>query len=300
MTDRILDLSDEPATLHIRQGLLLVQRDGHQDITVPPSDIAAVVASHGRVMFTQAVLAELATAGAAFVACDRRHMPVAMLLPLDAHHVQAERMAVQVSASLPTRKRLWQQLVRAKIDAQVDVLVRITGRDHGLPKLKSQVRSGDPTNVEARAARRYWTALFGKEFRRDYEAEDHNRLLNYGYAVIRAITARAICGAGLHPTIGLHHKNRYNSFALADDLMEPFRPIVDEAVHRFVDVHGRHAPLDSAARQALLSALLCNGESDGEVRTLFDLVARLAFSLVAVFDGRRRTLLIPEGWIAET
>jgi CRISPR-associated protein Cas1 len=295
-----VDLSDQPATLHIRQGLLLVQREGHEDVTIPVGDIAAVVASHGRVMVTQAVLAELAMAGASFVACDSRHMPVAMLLPLDAHHVQAERMALQMKAPLPTRKRLWQQLVRAKIDAQAGVLSRITGRDHGLPLLKGQVRSGDPTNVEARAARRYWTALFGKDFRRDQEQEDHNRHLNYGYAVLRAVTARAICGAGLHPTIGLHHKNRYNSFALADDLMEPFRPIVDEAVHRFVGAHGADAPLDTTAKQALLGALLGKGQSEGELRTLFDLLARLAWSLVAVLEGRRGDLLIHESWIADT
>ena len=295
MTDRIIDLSEEPCRLHVRNELLVIQRNNGPEFTLPLAELGVLVVSHPQVSYSHAVLAGVAAAGGAFVACDARHMPVAMLLPLDAHHVQTERLVAQAQAKLPTNKRIWRQLVRAKIRAQAGLLQELRGHDAGLHNLVSRVRSGDPQNMEAQASRRYWKHLFADGgFRRDREADDQNRHLNYGYAILRAVVARAICAAGLHPSLGLHHHNRYNSFCLADDLMEPFRPNVDGAVVRWVEAAGNDTPLDREAKTALIEAIAARLVFQGESRTLFDVVGRIASSLVAVYAGERKELLLPE------
>jgi CRISPR-associated protein Cas1 len=209
--------------------------------------------------------------------------------------VQAERFARQAAAALPTRKRLWRQIVRAKIRAQAALLKSLHGSTFGLEALVPLVKSGDPKNVEAQASRRYWPALFAdKSFRRDVDANDQNRYLNYGYAVIRAVIARAICAAGLHPSLGLHHHNRYNAFCLADDLLEPLRPLADSAALKVLRTRGPDAPMDRETKEILLGFLTRRYELEGESRTLFDLAARTAASLAAVFNGEGKKLLIPE------
>lgn len=295
MTDRILDLFEEPVRLSVRLAQLVIAREGREDVTVPIEDIGVLVVSHPQVTYTQAVLSTLVTAGGAFVACDGRHLPVGMLLPIDAHYVQTERMALQAAAPLPMRKRLWRQIVRAKVRAQGRLLEELHGNDQGLPKLADEVRSGDPSNVEAQASRRYWPALFADPaWRRDRDALDQNRLLNYGYAVLRAIVARAICAAGLHPSLGLHHHNRYNSFCLADDLMEPLRPVVDKVVWRQVQAGAPEAALDRAVKAALLEGVAGRLLVQGESRTVFDAASIVASSLVAVLEKRAPRLTLPE------
>ncbi|HUY12104.1 MAG TPA: type II CRISPR-associated endonuclease Cas1 [Terriglobia bacterium] len=294
MTDRVIDLSDRPAHLGARNGLLVVRLENEPEITVPFADVAVVITSHPQISYTHAVLAGLAEAGAMFVACDAKHMPAAMLLPLVSHHLQTERFAVQAKLALPVAKRLWQQIAKEKILAQARLLEERTGQDWGLKLMAGRIRSGDAGNLESHAARVYWKALFGEmEFRRDRDAEDLNRHLNYGYAVLRAIVARALCGAGLHPTFGLHHHNRYDAFCLADDLMEPFRPLVDRVVARLSDSMGSAAEFDREAKRALLEPLLGRYDANGESRSLFDWVSRCAFSLAAVVDGREKRLEIP-------
>ncbi len=156
-----------------------------------------------------------------------------MLLPLVTHSLQAERFAAQARLAAPVRKRAWQQIVQAKITAQGRLLKERTHNDHGLDAIAKSVKSGDTANVEARAARIYWGKLFGETvFRRDADGDGLNACLNYGYAILRAVVARSLCGAGLHPSLGIHHHNRYDAFCLADDLMEPFRPLVDREVAR--------------------------------------------------------------------
>jgi CRISPR-associated protein Cas1 len=208
-----------------------------QTQTIPFADIAVLVTSHPQISFTQAVLAGLAAAGGMFIVSNEKHLPAAMLLPLSTHSTQTERFARQAGVSLPTRKRAWQQIVRAKLRAQARLLEEATGSDGGLGVMAGKVRSGDPDNLEAQAARIYWQALFGRgasgeAFRRDPDGGGVNVHLNYGYAVLRAIVARALCASGLHPSLGVHHHNRYDTFCLADDLMEPFRPLVDRVVAR--------------------------------------------------------------------
>jgi len=208
----------------------------------------------------------------------------------------SSRRCAKARANRPTCKRLWQQIVRAKIAAQARTLVVLHGADFGLGALVGQVRSGDPANVEARAARRYWPHLFDNlDFRRHRENEDQNALLNYGYAVLRAIVARAVCSAGLHPSLGIHHHNRYDAFPLADDLMEPFRPTVDQAVAEYLAENDQPAyGVERAAKQHLIGALTERRLLDGEQRTLFDVAARLAASLADVFLAGRGQLELPE------
>ena len=295
MADRILDIADEPAELHVRHEQLVIERQDGEKPTVPLADLAVLVVSHPRVTFSQSVLSGLVERNGAFVVCNAKGLPVGMLMPLDAHYLQTERIAHQTEVSAPCRKRIWQQIVKAKVRAQARALERVRGHDAGLTALADRVKSGDPDNVEAQAARRYWGPLFDdSSFRRKREAEDQNRFLNYGYAVLRAIVARAVCAVGLHPSIGLHHHNRYNSFCLADDLMEPFRPIVDQAAVACVDTFGPDAPMDRYVKQTLLQALTGRFDLEGQSRTLFDVAARVASSLAAVYAGERRRLLLPE------
>lgn len=298
MTDpRVIDISDEPAALSVRNDQLVIrlgQGDQQREATVPLAELAVLVVAHPAVSYTHAVLTGLAAHGGVLIVCDVKRMPAAMLLGLEGHHAQAERFAAQAHAPIPVGKRLWQQLVRAKIAAQARLLVRLRGDDAGLPALLPSVHSGDPQNVEALAARRYWTALFGKDFRRDREAEDANRLLNYGYAVLRASVARAVSAAGLHPSIGLHHHNRYDAFCLASDLVEPFRPTVDAAVAEYVAVNGTNCPMDKSAKAHLLKIATARYDLSGEWRTLFDVLMRVAVSLAQVFDGARKDLDLPE------
>jgi len=306
MRDRIIEIAEQPARLRIEHRQLVVDQSGdaagdeRHIYRIPLDDLAAVVVAHPQVSYTQAVLAELAAVGGAFVTCDRSRMPIGLLLPLDGHSVQAERFRKQMELPQPRRKRLWQQVVRAKVAMQAALLESRTGSDCGLLALLPGVRSGDPSNIEARAARRYWTALFGSDFRRDRDAADHNRLLNYGYAVLRAVTARAICAAGLHPSVGLHHHNRYNAWCLADDLMEPFRPIVDRAVAELVDGCESVPEMDQETRAALLGSLTGRVEIEAEQRTLFDALARTAASLANVISTGAGELDLPSRCIDAT
>lgn len=295
MTDRIIDISERAARLHVSDGLLeIMVEDADEPVRVPFDELAAIVAAHPRVSCSVAALAHLAGRGGAFIACDEKRRPAAMLLPVAGHHLQAERLGLQVAASAPLRKRLWQRIVRAKIAAQAELLKTVRGDDAGLAALVPRVRSGDPTNVEAQAARRYWARIFGSEsFRRDPEAGDQNRFLNYGYAVLRAIVARAICASGLHPSIGVHHHNRYDNFCLADDLMEPLRPIADAAALAVMAERGAEAEMDKETKRGLLACFERKYLAGGEWRTLFDIAARLAQALVRAFEGEDENLVYP-------
>lgn len=295
MTERILDFAESRAYLRLQHEQLVVDREEDAAITVPMSEVAALILAHPKVTCSQPALAQLMHHGAAVIICDASNRPVGMMLPIEGHSVQTERFAAQASATLPTKKRLWKDIVRRKIQQQAELLETIHGGDHGLHHLAKSVRSGDTSNREATAARRYWTALFDDPtFRRRFDAHDQNRLLNYGYAVLRAVVGRAVCAAGLHPSLGVHHHNRYNAFCLADDLMEPYRPLIDEAVVEFVNSYGADAPLDRVGKQMLLEAILQRYRADDEVRTLFDLCSRTAVSLAKVFLNESDRIWYPK------
>lgn len=292
--NRILDIGDQPARLNVENGLLRVRIENGADVSIPLPEVAALVVSHHQVSFSHAVLAGLATNGGTYVACDERHMPVGMMLPLSGNTVQTERIAAQARASLPTKKQAWMHVVRMKLRNQAWALSLTTGHDHGLEAMTGEVRSGDPENVEGKAARKYWRALFASErFTRDPQAGGVNGWLNYGYAVVRAIMGRAVCASGLHPSLGLHHHNRYDAFCLVSDLMEPFRPLVDIGVAGLVVEHGMDRDLDKELKRALLTHLNQDVLVDGQRRELFSLAARTAQTLADVFLGKRTRVFLP-------
>lgn len=263
---------------------------------MPLEDIAVLIAGSQWMTLTQSVLSELAEQGGVVVIANSRGLPVSMSLPLYGHSLQGQKLAIQCSAPAPRKKRIWQQLVIAKIRHQSLVLTSLHGGDGGLAQLVKRVRSGDPDNVEAQAARRYWPQLFqSASFRRKPgEGEPPNHLLDYGYAVLRAIIARAICGSGLQPMMGVQHHERDNSYALADDLIEPYRPIVDHAVALLVRTGSGNAPLNRDTKQKLIQPLLRRFHYEGELRTLFDLAASLSSCLLRNLQGTEEPLPIAE------
>lgn len=294
MTNRVLDFSQQPAHLNARGGVLVVQVHGQEVDAVPFEDIASIVVSHRQVQFTQAVLARIAEAGAMLITCNEKMLPAAMLLPFVSHFVQTERFLKQARLSEPRKKRLWQKIVRAKVSAQASVLRELRNDDAGLPTLAQAVASGDPRNVESQAARRYWSRLFDdNRYRRGSEEDARNAALDYGYAILRSAVARALCAAGLHPSLGIHHQNKLNPFALADDLMEPFRPAVDRVVVRLSEEYGSELALKPEVKRRLIEAVTTRYRVENEVRTLFDIYARVAQSLAAVVLGGERQFWLP-------
>ncbi|MBI3668226.1 MAG: type II CRISPR-associated endonuclease Cas1 [Acidobacteria bacterium] len=295
MTDRIVEVAHGPVRISLRLEQLVIERDGHPPVTTPVAEIAGLVLSTPQVQFTQAVLAAVAAAGGSVVVCDGKYLPAAMLLPLQAHFVQTERFAAQTQLSEPRRKRLWQRIVATKIRAQSRLLLDLRGEDAGLGALANRVRSGDPENLEAQASRRYWPRLFGNfKFRRDRTAPDQNRHLNYGYTVLRALVSRALCAAGLHPSFGLMHCNRYDAFSLASDFMEPFRPVIDRAVAGWLREHDPMGPLDPETKAWLIGAVQARFQVQGEARTLSDVLFRSASDLAQAILRKAQRLELPD------
>lgn len=292
MNDRVLEISAGPADITRRSERLVIKAED-RETEVALCDIGVLVLGHPAARISNGALSGCAEAGVAVVTCDQRYRPVAMLLPMEGHHLQVERLRIQLSATAPRKKRAWQEVVRAKVLGQASVLDG-DGKDGSpLRAMAARVQSGDPDNVEAQAARHYWRTLFGPDFRRDPAAEDQNQHLNYGYAVLRAATARAIVGAGLHPSMGIHHHNRYDAFCLADDLMEPFRPLCDAAVVALVRADAELDCLSSSQKHGLVAAVLGRVQSPDGERTVADTLQRLVASLVRALAGERAGIYLP-------
>ena len=293
MIRRTVEVST-PSYLHVEHAQLVIERDGDRVGEVPLEDLGVLVVDNSGAVLSEGLLAACAENDATVVFCDEKHLPNAVLLPLTGHSVQAETIRAQTAMTLPLRKRLWQQVVQGKITAQAEVLRGHTGSAAPLGAMIAKVRSGDPDSMEAQAARAYWPRLFGPDFRRDRSAEGVNTLLNYGYAVLRAAAARAVCAAGLHPSVSLHHHNRYDALCLASDLMEPVRPLVDRTVRRMLDENeGAAPPLDKHAKPPLLS-VLSEGVLVGEREfPLLIAMQMLAASLRRAAVGGKGRLEIP-------
>lgn len=296
MRNRILEFSHSPVRLSVRNAQLVISRQEMAELTVPMRDIAVIIAAQPAMSYSQAVLSELLENGGVFIVCNQKRLPTGMLLPLAANGTQTAHFHRQVSLSMPRQKQLWKSVVQAKIAMQAMLLVTETRSDFGLTNLISTVRSGDVTNVETAAASRYWTALFGGTFRRDRGNEGINGLLNYGYAVLRAMVARSLCAAGLHPTLGIHHHNQYNAWCLADDLMEPYRPVVDRMVYRQLPQAAELGSIGGSARQAVLEGLFGSVDLGDAVWSIFDAINKSAQSLKAAICDGSGELLFPEGF----
>ncbi|WP_439882023.1 type II CRISPR-associated endonuclease Cas1 [Pontibacter sp. MBLB2868] len=285
-----------PLDLNIRlEQLVLVNRETGELNKVPIEDVGVVVLDHPELIYSQAVMQKLLANNTAVIYCDEKHHPTGLLLPLCGHSVQNERFRQQLSAKKPLQKQLWQQTVQAKIRNQALML-----RYHKLPhepllRFWKEVRSGDSTNLEARAARHYWQHVFSPlPFRRDRFGEAPNNLLNYGYAILRAAVARALVSSGLLPTIGIHHHNRYNAYCLADDVMEPYRPVVDSAVKKLFGLHPDCSELTKPMKSALLQTLTHDVRINGETSPLLVGLNKTTTSLVACFAGERDEIAYPE------
>jgi len=289
---RTLEISREPAHLAVRHEQLLLQRNGQTVAQVPCEDLGVVLVDHPQVTYTHAALVKLAESAAVLVVCGRDHLPAALLLPLGDHSQVVWRLHDQLALSKPLAKQLWKQLVQAKIRHQAGVLPPGPARNK-LLALARGVRSGDPNNREALAARIYWQHWLGETaFRRDADAAGLNSLLNYGYAVVRAAVARAIVAAGLLPAIGLKHCHRANSFCLADDLIEPLRPLVDDRVR---DLYERgYVELTQEAKAELLKLLAEDVRFAGETGPLMVTLHRFTAAFVRCLTGETAILEIPQ------
>lgn len=294
MIARIVEIADDQRHLSVLRGFMLVRStEGTREELgrVPLDDIAAVIANAHGISYTNNLLVALAERGAPFVLCAANHNAVGMLLSLDGHHVQAQRIEAQIAARQSTHKRLWASIVKSKLEQQAAVLQAVGAPSAPLAALVRKVKSGDAGNVEGQGARRYWTLLFGDSFRRDRDAGDINAMLNYGYTVARAATARAIVAAGLHPSIGLHHSNDANAMRLADDLIEPFRPIVDWKVWQLQQAG--EAQVTPEVKRALVHCLYADMHTSAGATPVMVCMQKLAVSLAQVYLGERRELELP-------
>jgi len=291
MIGRIVEIAQDGRHLSALRGFMVVSAEREELGRVPLDDIGAVVVNAHGVTYTNNLIVALAERGAGMVVCGPNHAPVAWLWPLTGHHAQGARMRAQLAATRPLGKRLWQIIVRAKIEQQAAVLVALGRAGSGLRLLARQVASGDPQNLEAQAARRYWPLLFGADFRRDRAAGGVNGLLNYGYTVLRSATARAVVAAGLHPSLGVHHSNQYNDMALADDLMEPFRPLVDLRVTQLFA--GGVAEVNAEAKHALAGLTALDMRTQAGTTPLGTCLERLAISLGQAYESRKAELDLP-------
>lgn len=294
MIGRIVEVADDKRHLSLHRGFLVVHETGadRKELgQVPLDDIAAVIANAHGLSYTNNLLVALAERGAPFVLCAANHNAVGMLWPIEGNFEQSRRIEAQLGAPKPVHKRIWATLVRAKLAQQAATLGAVGAPTAPLMALVGKVRSGDPENIEAQGARRYWPLLFGSEFRRDQRAEGLNALLNYGYTVLRAAAARAVIAAGLHPGIGLHHSHDGNAMRLVDDIMEPFRPVVDLKVWQLWQ--GQEQEVSAASKRALVLVLYEDMQSDAGATPVMVCLQRLATSLAQVYLGERDRVDLP-------
>lgn len=266
------------------------------EVSKPIEDIGVIVLDHKQITITSGVLEAFLENNCAVLTCDSKSMPVGLLLPLHGNTTQNERFRQQLDASLPLSKQLWQQTVKAKIENQAAVLKECTGEEMKCMRVwAANVRSGDPDNQEARAAAYYWKNLFRIEgFTRDRDGIPPNNLLNYGYAILRAVVARGLVASGLLPTLGIYHHNRYNAYCLADDIMEPYRPYVDRLVYDMVKQGANYAELTKDLKVRLLTIPTLETTIAGKRSPLMVAVGQTTASLYKCFSGELRKISYPE------
>lgn len=262
----------------------------------PVEDIGIVVIDHPQVTITSGLIQELQEENVALITCDRKHLPQGLLLPLEGNKTQQERYDFQINASEPLKKQLWQQTIIQKIKNQAAILDSFFLNSDYLVPLYKNVKSADSDNCESTAASYYWKTFMGhiNGFRREQEGPPPNNYLNYGYTILRGTMARSIVCAGLLPTLGIFHRNRYNAYCLADDLMEPYRPYVDEIVYKMVQDLGLVEFLEKEHKKVLLNIPAIDVTIGGETSPLMIATQRTAVSLVKCFKGEQRKLLYPE------
>lgn len=299
-----------PAYLSLRNAQLVIKLPGVEkaeslpdmmkaqaEVTKPIEDLGVVVLDNKQVTITSGLLDALLENNCAVITCDSKSMPIGLMLPLYGNTTQNERFRQQLDASLPLKKQLWQQTIQMKINNQASVLKDCVDEEVRCMRVwASDVRSGDPDNLEARAAAYYWKSLFAdiEGFTREREGIYPNNLLNYGYAILRAVVARGLVTSGLLPTLGIHHHNRYNAYCLADDIMEPYRPYVDELVFKLVQINGKVLDLTKEIKAKLLEIPTLEVKIGGKRSPLVVAVGQTTASLYKCFSGEVRRISYPE------
>jgi len=314
MIKRIVEISQARTYLSIKYSQLIIKEEGEQVGSIPCEDIGVLLVDHRGTTYTHSVFTELLRCGAAVVLCGENHHPKGMILPLESNTLQTEHFRKQVEAKEPVKKRLWKQIVKAKIKHQAKLAGKESSVYKSLMALRKRVRSGDPDNIEAQASRKFWpayladlipndnirgqadssTALGMTTFRRNVEGPPPNNMLNYGYMVMRAAVARALCSAGLHPSIGIHHRNRYNAYCLADDIMEPFRGFVEAKVRDICKREGVPDELDQQIKAKLLEVLYGPVVIGGFKGPLMVGLHRTMASLQRCFAGEQKEMDLPQ------
>ena len=303
MIKRIIEISQAKTYLSVKYGQLLIKQKGEQVSSIPCEDIGVLLVDHQGVTYTHSVFTELLQCGAAVVLCGGGHHPTGMLLPIESNSVQTERFRQQIEAKEPVKKRLWKQIVKAKIKHQAKVVGKDSDVYKSLMALRDRVRSGDPDNIEAQASRKFWpvylqdvvsTSSPQVQFRRNIDGAPPNNMLNYGYMVMRAAVARALCSAGLLPSLGIHHRNRYNAFCLADDLLEPFRGFVESKVREVYSNIGPVDELEQATKAKLLEVLYEEVNIGGFKGPMMVGLHRTMASLQRCFASEQKKIDLPE------
>jgi CRISPR-associated protein Cas1 len=264
--------------------------------TVPIEDIGVVILDHQQITISQALIAKLLANNVALITCDNTHHPTGLLLNLDGHTLQSARFQAQTEASVPLKKQLWQQTISAKINNQAAMLESIGLTARNLRNWAQEVKSGDADNHEAIAAAYYWKNLFPifPDFKRERFGDAPNNLLNYGYAILRAVVARSIVASGMLPTLGIFHRNQYNAYCLADDIMEPYRPFADRVVWNIVRQNGKYLELTPGMKKDLLNIPAMDVTINAEKSPLLVAVQKTTASLAKCFEGKQRKILYPE------
>jgi CRISPR-associated protein Cas1 len=288
---------ENSAHLSLRQEQLVVKLFNENEVserTVSIEDIGVLLLESEHCTLTTALLSKLLERNVAVIGCDGKHMPIGLWLPLEGHTLQSARFQQQIAVSLPLKKNVWAQLIKCKLENQAEVLRSKQLVHAPLLRWATEVRSGDADNYEARGAAHYWNALFqGTQFRRERFGPPPNHLFNYGYAILRAIVARALVVSGLFPTFGVHHKNQYNAYCLADDVMEPYRPLVDAFILEKIDHLEVGEELTREWKLHLLKIPTLDVGMEKERRPLMVAASMTTSSLVKVYEGKEKKLVLP-------
>ena len=285
---------ENPAQLSLKLKQLVVKRD-EEIRTLPIEDIGVVILDHKQITITHALIDALLANNVAIVTSDDKHLPVGLMLPLDGHNLQSERFREQIEASEPLKKQMWQQTVVAKILGQAHILGEQNIEHSNMLAWAKSVRSGDTDNMEARAAAFYWRNMFIKDvFVRNPQGFPPNNLLNYGYSIVRAMMARALVGAGLLPTLGIHHHSRYDAYCLADDIMEPYRPFVDRKVLEMWEKSEITDDISSEQKRQLLGVSTTDVSINGQRRPMMLAIQSTAQSVQKCYSGEARKIVYPD------
>lgn len=278
-----------------REQMIIELLEDGETKTTPIEDIGLLILDHKQITITQALIAKLMANNVALITCNYTHHPTGLFMNLDGHSLQSQKFRDQIAATVPLKKQLWQQTIIAKISNQATLLQQERTDNRLMLKLARAVRSGDSNNCEAQAAVYYWNNLFPEflQFKRAREGSPPNNLLNYGYAILRALVARSLVTSGLLPTLGIHHRNQYNAYCLADDIMEPYRPFVDKVVCGIVRMNGRFLEMGTTMKKQLLGIPAIDVVIQNQKSPLMNAVQRTTASLAQCFEGNTRKIVYP-------